>query len=125
MYCSLIVAGGILPAGAARPIKFDSPLTNWGACHATDRAGGASTARRHAIQLDWLCEIHSLVVEVGSRISQRPLSRSTASIPMPARIALMSRRAQLEQLLAAEPRDPFLRYGLAMTCVSDGDTDAA
>jgi len=37
----------------------------------------------------------------------------------------MSRRAQLEKLLAAEPHDPFLRYGLAMTCVSDGDTDVA
>jgi tetratricopeptide (TPR) repeat protein len=37
----------------------------------------------------------------------------------------MTRRAQLEQLLAAEPHDPFLRYGLAMTCVSDGDFAAA
>lgn len=32
----------------------------------------------------------------------------------------MSRREQLEQLLAAEPNDPFLRYGLAMCCASDG-----
>ena len=37
----------------------------------------------------------------------------------------MSRRAQLEQFLAAEPHDPFVRYGLAMTCAADGDTDAA
>ena len=37
----------------------------------------------------------------------------------------MTRRAQLEQLLAAEPHDPFLRFGLAMTCVSDGDFAAA
>lgn len=37
----------------------------------------------------------------------------------------MSRRAQLEQFLAAEPHDPFVRYGLAMTCAADGDTDLA
>jgi predicted Zn-dependent protease len=37
----------------------------------------------------------------------------------------MSRRTQLEQFLAAEPHDPFLRYGLAMTCAADGDTDIA
>jgi tetratricopeptide (TPR) repeat protein len=37
----------------------------------------------------------------------------------------MPRREQLEQLLAAEPHDPFLKYGLAMCCVSNGDTDAA
>lgn len=37
----------------------------------------------------------------------------------------MSRREQLEQLLIAEPHDPFLRYGLAMCCASDGDTDVA
>ena len=37
----------------------------------------------------------------------------------------MSRREQLEQLLIAEPHDPFLRYGLAMCCASDGDTDMA
>ena len=37
----------------------------------------------------------------------------------------MSRRDQLEQLLSAEPHDPFLRYGLAMCCASDGDTDTA
>lgn len=37
----------------------------------------------------------------------------------------MSRRAQIEQLLATEPNDPFLRYGLAMCCVSDNETDLA
>jgi tetratricopeptide (TPR) repeat protein len=37
----------------------------------------------------------------------------------------MPRREQLEQLLATEPHDPFLKYGLAMCCASDGDTDAA
>lgn len=37
----------------------------------------------------------------------------------------MSRRAQLENLLAADPRDTFLRYALAMTCGSDGDSEAA
>ena len=37
----------------------------------------------------------------------------------------MSRRTQLEQFLTAEPHDPFLRYGLAMTCVAEGDTVAA
>ena len=37
----------------------------------------------------------------------------------------MSRREQLEQLLEREPNDPFLRYGLAMSCSSDGDHEAA
>lgn len=37
----------------------------------------------------------------------------------------MSRRDQLEQLLVTEPHDPFLRYGLAMCCASDGDTETA
>ena len=37
----------------------------------------------------------------------------------------MSRRDQLEQLLAVEPHDPFLRYGLAMCCASDGQHDVA
>lgn len=37
----------------------------------------------------------------------------------------MSRRAQMEQFLASEPHDAFLRYGLAMCCASEGDTDAA
>ncbi len=41
------------------------------------------------------------------------------------RFAQMSRREQLEQLLIAEPHDPFLRYGLAMCCASDGETDVA
>lgn len=31
----------------------------------------------------------------------------------------------MEQFLASEPHDPFLRYGLAMCCVSEGDTDSA
>jgi tetratricopeptide (TPR) repeat protein len=42
-----------------------------------------------------------------------------------ARFAQMSRREQLEQLLAAEPQDPFLRYGLAMCCASDGQVELA
>ena len=37
----------------------------------------------------------------------------------------MSRREQLEQLLAGEPHDPFLRYGLAMCCASDGQAEIA
>jgi predicted Zn-dependent protease len=37
----------------------------------------------------------------------------------------MPRREQLEQLLAAEPNDPFLRYGLAMCCASDGQHEIA
>ena len=37
----------------------------------------------------------------------------------------MSRREKLEQLLSTEPNDPFLRYGLAMCCTSDGETDVA
>lgn len=37
----------------------------------------------------------------------------------------MSRRAQLEQLLNSEPRDAFLRYALAMCCLSEEDFDAA
>lgn len=37
----------------------------------------------------------------------------------------MSRREQLEQLLATEPHDPFLRYGLAMCCASDGELERA
>ena len=37
----------------------------------------------------------------------------------------MSRREQLEQLLAAEPHDAFLRYGLAMCCASDGQHQIA
>mgnify|MGYP003390191262 CR=1 FL=1 len=37
----------------------------------------------------------------------------------------MSRREQLEQLLAVEPHDPFLRYGLAMCCASDNEVGVA
>jgi thioredoxin-like negative regulator of GroEL len=36
----------------------------------------------------------------------------------------MPSRAQLEELLKAEPDDVFLRYALAMTCVSEGDLSA-
>lgn len=42
-----------------------------------------------------------------------------------ARFPQMSRREQLERLLAAEPHDPFLRYGLAMCCSSDGQYEIA
>ncbi len=37
----------------------------------------------------------------------------------------MSRREKLEALLTADPSDPFLRYGLAMICASDGDCESA
>lgn len=40
-------------------------------------------------------------------------------------MATTSRREQLEALLAADPQDPFLRYGLAMEYESDGDTAGA
>lgn len=33
------------------------------------------------------------------------------------------RRKKLEQSLAENPGDSFLRYGLAMQCLRDGDTD--
>ncbi|HLH30712.1 MAG TPA: tetratricopeptide repeat protein [Terriglobia bacterium] len=36
-----------------------------------------------------------------------------------------SRRAVLEEFLASHPKDGFARYGLAMECVSQGDSDAA
>jgi Tfp pilus assembly protein PilF len=36
-----------------------------------------------------------------------------------------SRRQQLEEMLADEPDDPFLRYGLAMEHLSAGETDTA
>jgi predicted Zn-dependent protease len=37
-----------------------------------------------------------------------------------------TRRQQLEEMLADEPNDPFLRYGVAMECVSEGkDQEAA
>lgn len=32
-----------------------------------------------------------------------------------------SRRTMLEKSLAEDPSDPFLRYGLAMQCLQDGD----
>jgi Tfp pilus assembly protein PilF len=36
-----------------------------------------------------------------------------------------SRKEQLEEMLAEEPHDPFLRYGLAMEHVSAGDDATA
>ena len=36
-----------------------------------------------------------------------------------------SRRAVLEEFLAAHPKDPFARYGLAVECASQGDAAAA
>lgn len=33
-----------------------------------------------------------------------------------------ARRILLEKSLAEDPADPFLRYGLAMQCLRDGDT---
>lgn len=33
------------------------------------------------------------------------------------------RRVKLEQSLAADPTDTFLRYGLALQCLREGDTD--
>lgn len=36
-----------------------------------------------------------------------------------------TRKNQLEALLADEPHDPFLRYGLAMELESEGDTTGA
>ncbi|HWE36805.1 MAG TPA: hypothetical protein VG406_09585, partial [Isosphaeraceae bacterium] len=32
------------------------------------------------------------------------------------------RRLRLEESLAADPTDPFLRYGLALQCLREGDT---
>jgi uncharacterized protein HemY len=34
-----------------------------------------------------------------------------------------ARRIALEEALAADPGDAFLRYGLAMQCLRDGDTE--
>jgi predicted Zn-dependent protease len=34
-----------------------------------------------------------------------------------------AKRLALEASLAEDPRDSFLRYGLAMQCLRDGDTD--
>ena len=39
--------------------------------------------------------------------------------------AKKSRRALLEEFAAANPKDPFARYGLAMECANQGDADAA
>lgn len=35
-----------------------------------------------------------------------------------------ARRLKLEQSLVEDPSDPFLRYGLALQCLSDGDLEA-
>jgi Tfp pilus assembly protein PilF len=40
-------------------------------------------------------------------------------------MAAKTRKEQLEELLAQEPDDPFLRYGLAMEYVSAGDDRGA
>jgi tetratricopeptide (TPR) repeat protein len=37
----------------------------------------------------------------------------------------MSRREKIEQMLADDPRDTFLRYSLAMELDKDGDHDAS
>jgi len=39
--------------------------------------------------------------------------------------AQKSRRAMLEEFLAANPADAFARYGLALECVNAGDNTAA
>jgi Tfp pilus assembly protein PilF len=36
-----------------------------------------------------------------------------------------TRRQQLEALLADDPKDPFLRYGIAMEYSSEGDVETA
>ena len=36
-----------------------------------------------------------------------------------------SRMQQIEEMLAEEPNDPFLRYGLAMEFISQGDDEGA
>jgi cytochrome c-type biogenesis protein CcmH/NrfG len=40
-------------------------------------------------------------------------------------VAGKSRKEQILELLAEEPNDPFLRYGLAMEYVSEGNDDEA
>jgi predicted Zn-dependent protease len=40
-------------------------------------------------------------------------------------MATKSRKQQLEEMLAMDPDDPFLRYGLAMECISEGDDEGA
>ncbi len=42
-----------------------------------------------------------------------------------AKFAHMSRREKLEAMLAQSPNDTFLRYALAMACVSEGNPSAA
>lgn len=37
----------------------------------------------------------------------------------------MNRREKLEQMLARQPEDPFLHYGLAMEFIKEGDVAAA
>ncbi len=36
-----------------------------------------------------------------------------------------SRKQQIEEMLAVEPNDPFLHYGLAMEHLSEGDEESA
>ena len=36
-----------------------------------------------------------------------------------------SRKQQIEEMLAEEPNDPFLHYGLAMEHLSEGDEESA
>jgi cytochrome c-type biogenesis protein CcmH/NrfG len=36
-----------------------------------------------------------------------------------------TRKQQIEKMLAEDPNDPFLRYGLAMEHVSEGEDEAA
>jgi tetratricopeptide (TPR) repeat protein len=40
-------------------------------------------------------------------------------------MATKTRRQQLQEMLAEEPNDPFLRYGLAMEFVSEGNDPEA
>jgi Tfp pilus assembly protein PilF len=40
-------------------------------------------------------------------------------------VSSKSRKQQLEEMLADEPQDPFLLYGLAMEFVSEGDFETA
>jgi tetratricopeptide (TPR) repeat protein len=40
-------------------------------------------------------------------------------------MAAKSRKQQIQEMLADDPNDPFLRYGLAMELVSEGATEEA
>lgn len=40
-------------------------------------------------------------------------------------VAAKTRKQQIEELLADDPADPFLRYGLAMEHISEGDDAGA